>query len=132
MSMDGYAESVKISRMCIWGGNLIVKVNKYVCGSVRQFAYWFAHGTLGYPLLEGIDYTSEDMKEESSFVERAFAIFMNNLELDEDGSVTNYKYSELRAAQYVRCYFDKNYVVVPDFENWEYELEPVSKVSYQK
>ena len=67
-----------------------MKVNTYISGAVRQFAYWFAHGTLGHPLLDDIDYIGEILKEESSFAEQAFAIFMNNLELDEDGSVRNY------------------------------------------
>ncbi len=106
-----------------------MKVNRYVSGAVRRFAYWFAHGTLGYPLLEGIDYLDETLKEESSFAERAFAIFMNNLELDGDGSVTNYKYCEHRAAQSIRCYFDRDYVAEPPFEPWECELHPVSRDS---
>lgn len=52
-----------------------MKVNNYVCGAVRQFSYWFAHGTLAYPLLEEIDYVGEILKEESSFAEQVFAIF---------------------------------------------------------
>ena len=60
-----------------------MKVSKYVCGAVRQFSLWFAKGSLGYPLLNGIDYTGEILKEESSFAEQAYAIFMNNLEIDE-------------------------------------------------
>lgn len=109
-----------------------VKVSEYVCGAVRQFSYWFAHGTLGYPLLRDIDYTGEILKEESSFAEQAFAIFMNNLEIDEDGNVLNYKYCECRAAQYIRSYFDDDYIVEPPFETWEVELYPVSKESYQQ
>lgn len=109
-----------------------MKVSPYVSGAVRQFSYWFAHGTLGGPLLEGIEYTGEIMKEESSFVEQAFAVFMNNLELDEDGSVLNYKHCEYRAAQYIRRYFDPDYKVEPPFDPWETELYAVSKDSYQK
>ncbi len=109
-----------------------MKVSKYVCGAVRQFSYWFAHGTIGYPLLEGIDYVGEVLKEESSFAEQAFAIFMNTLEIDKDGNVTNYKQAEFRAAQHIRAYFDKDYVVVPAFEYWETELYLVSKNSYVK
>lgn len=75
-----------------------MKVSEYVCGAVRQFSYWFAHGTLGGSLLDGIDYTGEVLKEESSFAEQAFAIFMNNLEVDEEGNVLNYRYCENRAA----------------------------------
>lgn len=33
-----------------------MKVDKFVKGAVRQFAYWFAHGTIGSGLLNGIDY----------------------------------------------------------------------------
>ena len=109
-----------------------MKVSKYVCGAVRQFSYWFAHGTIGYPLLEGIDYVGEILKEESSFAEQAFAIFMNTLEIEEDGNVTNYKQAEFRAAQYIRAYFDNDYVVVPAFAYWETECYPVSKNSYIK
>ena len=100
-------------------------------GAVRQFAYWFAHGTLGHPLLDDIDYIGEILKEESSFAEQAFAIFMNNLELDEDGSVRNYARCEHRAAQYIRCYFDPAYEADPPFAFWEVELHPVSRDAYQ-
>lgn len=109
-----------------------MKVSTYVSGAVRQFSYWFAHGTLDYPLLDGIEYTGEILREESSFAEQAFAIFMNNLELDEYGSVLNYKYCEHRAAQYIRRYFDSDYKVEPPFAVWETELHVVSKDSYQK
>lgn len=107
-----------------------MKVSKYVQGAVRQFSYWFAHGTIGEPLLEDIDYIGDILKEESSFAELAFAIFMNNLEVDEMGNVLNYKYCEDRAAQYVRRYFDVSYEVVPPFEDWERELHSVSEESY--
>lgn len=109
-----------------------MKLSHYVSGAVRQFSLWFAKGSLGDSLLSGIDYTGEVLKEESSFVEQAFAIFMNNLETDETGNVLNYKYSEKRAAQYIRSYFDNSYVVEPPFESWESELYPVSKASYMK
>lgn len=109
-----------------------MKVSKYVCGAVRQFSLYFAKGTLGYPLLNGIDYTGEALKEESSFAEQTFAIFMNNLEVDEDGNVLNYKFCENRAAQYIRRYFDNSYTVEPPFEQWEIELQAVSKEFYAK
>ncbi len=57
---------------------------------------------------------------------------MNNLETDENGNVLNYKYSEKRAAQYIRSYFDQDFTVVPPFESWEVALHPVSKESYTK
>ena len=82
--------------------------------------------------MEGIHYVGEILKEESSFAEQAFAIFMNTLEIEEDGNVTNYKQAEFRAAQYIRAYFDNDYVVVPAFAYWETECYPVSKNSYIK
>lgn len=109
-----------------------MKVSKYVCGAVRQFSLYFAKGTLGYPLLKGIDYLGEILKEESSFAEQTFAIFMNNLEIDEKGNVLNYKYCENRAAQYIKKYFDGAYTVEPPFEQWEIELHPVSMEFYAK
>ena len=51
-----------------------MKVDKFVKGAVRQFAYWFAHGTIGSGLLNGIDYVS-DLQEESSLAEQVFIIF---------------------------------------------------------
>lgn len=103
---------------------LFMKVNKFVRGAVRQFSYWFMHGTIGADLLKGIEYLS-DLKEESSFAEQAFIVFMNNLEYNETG-VTNYKQAEYRAAQYIRSYYDAAYVVEPPFEQWEMEGDPVS------
>ena len=111
-------------------GEMIMRVDKYVKGAVRQFAYWFAHGTIGSGLLNGIDYVS-DLQEESSFAEQVFIIFMNNLEYDETG-VTNYKQAEFRAAQYIRSYYDPSYVVEPPFEQWETEGNPVSTSGWNK
>ncbi len=122
------------SRSLLWVSleERIMKLSIHVSGAVRQFSYWFAHGTLGYPLLEGIDYIGEVLREESSFAEQAFAIFMNNLEVDENGNVLNYKHCENRAAQFIRSYFDSEYKVSPAFEYWETELHPVSKDAYSK
>ena len=33
-----------------------MKLSHSVSGPVRRFSYWIANGTVGYPLLEGIDY----------------------------------------------------------------------------
>ena len=107
-----------------------MRVEKYIKGAVRQFAYWFAHGTIGGGLLAGIDYVSQ-LQEESSFAEKAFVIFMNHLEYDENG-VINYKQAEYRAAQYVRNYFDASYTVEPPFEDWETEGDPVSEKSWNQ
>ena len=107
-----------------------MRVDKYVRGAVRQFAYWFAHGTIGGDLLSGIDYL-EDVQEESSFVEAAFTVFMNHLEYDETG-VTNFKEAEFRAAQYVSQYCDPSYTVEPPFEPWETEGDPVSSGAWNR
>lgn len=109
-----------------------MKVSIHICEAVRQFALYFAKGTPGHPLLKSIDYTGEILKEESSFAEQAFAIFMNNLEDDEAGNVVNYKDCENRTAQYIRRYFDSSYTVEPPFEKWKIELHPVSKESYSR
>ena len=63
-----------------------MKVSHYLSGAVRQFSYWFVHGTLGYPILEGIDYLNE-LEEDSSCMEQAFSIFMNNMMLGSKHSV---------------------------------------------
>ena len=107
-----------------------MKVDKFVKGAVRQFSYWFSHGTIGSGLLNGIDYVS-DLQEESSLAEQVFIIFLNNLEYDETG-VTNYKHAEYRAAQYIRSYYDPSYSVDPPFEPWETEGDPVSTSEWNK
>lgn len=108
------------------------KVNKYISGAVRQFSYRFAHGTLGGGILQGIDYLGETLKEESSFAEQAFAIFINNLEIHREKGVLNYRYCENRAARYIRRYFDPSYTPSPPFRWRELELYPVSKEHYSK
>lgn len=106
---------------------------KYISGAVRQFSLWFANASIGGELLKGYEEDFYEMfKEENSWVEQTFVIFMNNLQVDKKGNVLNYKYCENRAAQYVRLYMDPTYVVEPKFENWEYELQPVSKDSYMQ
>lgn len=92
-----------------------MKLSHSVSGAVRQFSYWIANGTAGYPLLEGIDYFSE-FKESPSLLETVYAIFMNNLELDENGEVLNAKYAEHRAAQYIKQWCIKEYIAEPTFE----------------
>ena len=71
-----------------------------------------------------------ELDEDSSCMEQAFSIFMNNIELDNEGNVLNYKYCERRAAEYIRKYFDSDYSLDKPFEDWELELHSVSKESY--
>ena len=98
-----------------------MKLSNSFSGALRQFSYWIANGTVGMPLLENIDYISL-FKESPSLLEQVYAIFANNIEMDEDGTVINAKYAEKRAAQYIRWYCDKSYVLDKDFEDWEVAL----------
>mgnify|MGYP003321991236 CR=1 FL=1 len=40
-----------------------MKLNRSISGAVRRFSYWIANGTVGYPLLEGIDYFEKLTKD---------------------------------------------------------------------
>lgn len=93
-----------------------MKVSPSISGAVRQFSYWVANGTVGYPLLEGINYWDE-FKESPSLMEQIYAIFINSLELDENGNVTNAKYAEQRAAQYIKQYCIEGYKPEISFKN---------------
>lgn len=72
-------------------------------GAVRRFAGWVAGGSVGYPLTEGVEYW-DDLKESPSQMETMFAVFINNLRLDENGEPTNEKYAERRAACFIYRY----------------------------
>jgi hypothetical protein len=78
-----------------------------------------ANGTVGLPLMEGIDYSC--IFREPSALEQTYAIFVNVLEFDEDGNVGNAKYAEKRAAQFILNYVTGK-PVEPPFQNWEVEL----------
>lgn len=90
-------------------------------GALRLFSYWVASGTVGYRILEGIDYRPVLLAEPSA-MEQMYAIFANVIELNEDGSVLNAKYAERRAAQWLRSYIDRSYEIIPPLEAWECEL----------
>ena len=96
-------------------------------GAFRTFGFWLANGSVGNPLLEGIEYW-DALRESPSLMEEAFAIFANVLEFDEAGVPVNAKYAEFRAAQTIRRWRDPSYEVVPPFEEWETALhEPPSR-----
>lgn len=100
---------------------------KYISGAVSKFSLLFAKASIGRPLLNGFEEKfRKAYKEDNSWVEQAYAIFMNNLQVTETG-VQNYDDAERRAAQYVRNYLDPTYNVEPDLKEWEYELYPVNK-----
>lgn len=84
-----------------------------------------ANGTVGYPLLNGVDYSC--IFREPSALERAYAIFANVIELDESGTVLNAKYAERRAAQSILQYVTGK-PAEPPLEDWEtflYEPPPL-------
>jgi hypothetical protein len=47
-------------------------------GALRRFAGWVARGSVGHPMLEGINYCDE-FKDSPSQIETCFAIFANVL-----------------------------------------------------
>jgi hypothetical protein len=69
-------------------------------GAIRRFAGWVARGSVGYPMLEGINYW-DAVAESPSQLEICFAIFANVLELDDQGDPVNDKYAERRAATWL-------------------------------
>jgi hypothetical protein len=92
-----------------------MKLSDSFSGELRSLSYWIANG--GYPLLEGVDYSS--IFEEPSALERVYAIFANVIEMDENAIVINSAQAAIRAAQYIKSYIDPNYIVDPPFEDWE-------------
>lgn len=96
-----------------------MKLSPQFSGALRTFAFWIANGSVGNPLLDGIDYTC--IFEEPSALEQAFAIFANVVELDERGNVLNAKWAERRAAQYIRQYVTGD-PPEPPLADWETEL----------
>lgn len=90
-------------------------------GALRTFVYWLANGTVGLPLLEGIDSWSV-MRAEPSLMEQAVAILANVLRLHDAGNPVNAKQAERRAAMWIRQYCDPSFTADPPLEGWEIEL----------
>jgi hypothetical protein len=72
-------------------------------------------------MLDGIDYMKLYGNEPSA-IEQVYAIFANVIELDENGSVLNFKYAQKRATDYLRAYCDSSFKVEPPYEDWEVSL----------
>jgi hypothetical protein len=72
-------------------------------GAIRRFAGWVARGSIGHPMLDGINYWDE-LRDSPSQMETCFAIFANVLELDDRGEPVNEKYAERRAATWLYRY----------------------------
>jgi hypothetical protein len=93
---------------------------------LRHFAFYYTNGTLPFvigdnSILKDIDYR-ELLKDEASLVEQAYAIYSNNIEMDDTGKVINNGYAMKRAAQWIRFVcrgHGEEYEVVPPFEDWE-------------
>ncbi|MBW7674220.1 DUF7677 family protein [Chryseobacterium chendengshani] len=113
----------------IWNYKFAMELSKDFKSALRHFVYYYTNGTLPYviddnELLKNINYR-EDLKDEASLVEKTFAIFSNNIRMDESGKVLNLTHSMKRAAQWIRFVCrEKNdtYQVEPEFEDWEVEL----------
>ena len=88
--------------------------------AIHQFAFWVANRSVGKPVLDGVDYSC--IFEEPSAMQIAFAVFVNVLEVDAEGGVTNEQAAERRAAQWIRQYCDEAYTAEPALEAWELEL----------
>ncbi len=102
-----------------WVTERAMKLGDSFSGALRTFAYFMASGTMN--TLRGVDYLTVYGSEPSA-IEQVFAIYANVIELDDDGLVTNAKYAEKRATDYLRAYFDQTFVVDPPYEDWEVAL----------
>lgn len=91
-------------------------------GAIRRFAGWVARGSVGHPMLDGIDYWPE-LRDSPSQMETCFAIFVNVLELDEHGEPVNEKYAERRAATWLHHYCTGTLPPgQPELQGWEVQL----------
>ena len=101
---------------------MVTRLSHGASGALRRFAGWVARGSVGHPLLEGIDYW-DDLRDSPSQMETLFAIFANVLELDDKGEPVNEKYAERRAAVWIYQYCTGNPPRgEPELEGWEVEL----------
>jgi len=96
-----------------------MKLSGSFSGALRTFAYFMSSGT--HYMLKGVDYVHLYGKEPSA-IEQVYAIFVNVIEIDEQGRVLNAQYAQKRATDYLRRYCDRNFKVDPPYEDWETEL----------
>lgn len=89
-----------------------------VFDAIKAFGRAIAFGDLPGEYIEGIDY-SEYLSVGGSFLEEVIKVFLNNLLVNEDGIVINYREALKRATQYIRYYIDKSYAVNPPIAGWE-------------
>jgi hypothetical protein len=91
---------------------MTTRISHGASGAVRRFAGWVGRGSVGYPLFDqgrpeghaDVEAYWETLRLEPSATESLFAVFVNNLELDEAGEPTNEKYAERLAATFLYHY----------------------------
>lgn len=118
--------SAKLAKVEFVAGSTVPAVNMVLShgtsGALRRFAGWVARGSVGYPLLDGIEYW-DDLRDSPSQMEILFAIFANVLELDGQGEPVNEKYAERRAAVWIYQYCTGSLPEgEPPLEHWEVQL----------
>ncbi|WP_308166907.1 DUF7677 family protein [Nocardia albiluteola] len=101
---------------------MTARIGAGASGAIRRFAGWVARGSVGHPMLTGVDYWDE-LRDSPSQMETCFAIFANVLELDDAGEPVNEKYAERRAAAWLYRYCTGELPPgEPELETWEVEL----------
>jgi hypothetical protein len=98
----------------------VQKVSESLNNAYCGFALWPANGSVGDPVLQGVDYRV--IFTEPSALQQAFAVYGNVLRMDNAGKVLNSKRAEMRAAQSIHQYVQKGYVPDPPLEVWEMGL----------
>ena len=96
-----------------------MKLSNDFSGALRKFAYFMASGS--HYMLEDVEYL-DLYGSEPSAIEMVFAIFVNVMELDEEGNVLNFTYAQRRATDYLKSYCDQSFKVSPPYKDWEMEL----------
>jgi hypothetical protein len=105
-----------------YGRPMTTHLSQGTSGALRTFAGWVARGSVGQPILDGIDYW-DVLRDHPSEMETIFAIFANVLELDDDGNPVNARHAEERAAvELYRFCTGELPAGEPDIEGWEAEL----------
>ena len=82
------------------------KLSESLNNAYCSFSLWFANGSVGDPVLRGLDYRV--IFTEPSGLQQAFAVYGNVLRMDDAGNVLNAKKAEMRAAQWIRQYIQKD------------------------
>lgn len=97
--------------------------------ALRLFVYYYFNGSLSYLVKDGhllseVDYAAQ-LADQPSTMEQVFAIYSNNIKMDENGTVLNQEHAMNRAAQFIIAVCNKSeeaYQVLPELEPWEMEL----------